>query len=50
MGMSDNYSEQLEKDGYIVYKYLPYGNFIETLPYLLRRLYENYPLLIKLFH
>lgn len=50
MGMSDNYSEKLAKDGYVVYKYLPYGNFIETIPYLLRRLYENYPLLIKLFH
>lgn len=50
MGMSDNYSEKLVKNEHKVYKYVPYGDFVETIPYLLRRLYENYPMLLKLFH
>ena len=40
LGMSDNLSTQLEKN-YVVYKYLPFGNFKATLPYLGRLLYEN---------
>ena len=40
--MSDKQSHQLSKN-YTVYKYLPYGNLLDTLPYLIRRLYENYP-------
>ena len=42
LGMSDKQSYQLSKN-YTVYKYLPYGNLLDTLPYLIRRLYENYP-------
>ena len=38
--MSDGISEELSKN-YRVFKYLPYGNFNDTLPYLIRRLDEN---------
>ena len=48
LGMSDKLSENLAKD-YRVYKYLPYGNFQDTIPYLIRRLYENYPMILNLF-
>ena len=41
MGMSDDLSKMIADSGNQVYKYLPYGNFIDTVPYLLRRLYEN---------
>jgi hypothetical protein len=49
MGMSNKLSEELIEEGYHVYKYVPYGNFIESIPYLIRRLYENYPMIVKLF-
>ena len=49
MGMSDNLSNDILKENKIVYKYLPYGNFKETLPYLIRRLYENYPMIMNIF-
>ena len=45
MGMSDYLSEELADEGIKVYKYLPYGEYQDTLPYLTRRLYENYPIL-----
>ena len=45
LGMSDILSEKLSNN-YKVYKYLPFGNYNDTLPYLIRRLYENYPLLM----
>lgn len=48
LGMSDNKSKELSKQ-YQVYKYLPYGDFNDTLPYLIRRLYENYPMFLKIF-
>ena len=48
MGMSDNLSTKLVNNKKIVYKYLPYGNFKETLPYLIRRLYENYPMIMNI--
>ena len=48
MGMSDNLSNKLSKQGYITYKYLPYGNLYESIPYLIRRLYENYPMLLNI--
>ena len=48
MGMSDNLSTKLVNNNKIVYKYLPYGNFKETLPYLIRRLYENYPMIMNI--
>jgi hypothetical protein len=41
----DEYGEKLLNSGFTVYKYAPYGSFIETYPYLLRRLYENYDVL-----
>jgi len=48
LGMSDKLSTQLSKH-HRIYKYLPYGNFQDTLPYLIRRLYENYPMLLNIF-
>tara|TARA_X000000950_G_C13874620_1_gene644305 strand:+ start:1204 stop:2040 length:837 start_codon:yes stop_codon:yes gene_type:complete len=48
LGMSDSLSTELAKK-YIVYKYLPFGNFKDTLPYLGRRLYENYPMISNFF-
>ena len=45
MGMSDKLSNSLVNDNYKVYKYLPYGNFYESIPYLIRRLYENYDMI-----
>ena len=45
LGMSDYLSEELVDEGIKVYKYLPYGEYKDTLPYLSRRLYENYPIL-----
>lgn len=47
LGMSNKLSSRLSKN-HIVYKYLPYGDFKDTLPYLLRRLYENYPMITNL--
>ena len=40
MGMGDNLSNFLSEN-HIVYKYVPFGNLYESIPYLLRRLYEN---------
>lgn len=45
LGMCDWISHDLQSHGYKTYKYLPYGHFYESVPYLLRRLYENYPLI-----
>lgn len=48
MGMSDKMSAMLSEK-FVVYKYLPYGDFKDTLPYLVRRLYENYPMIMNIF-
>lgn len=48
LGMSNKLSQQLAKENYNVFKYVPYGNFHDTIPYLLRRLYENYPMLMNI--
>jgi proline dehydrogenase len=40
-GMSDNLTFTLGNSGYNAFKYLPYGEVQEVLPYLLRRAQEN---------
>lgn len=41
LGMSDQLALQASEQVH-TYKYMPYGPIKDTLPYLLRRLYENY--------
>jgi proline dehydrogenase len=41
LGMGDKSTEYLLSKNKTVFKYVPYGNFLDTYPYLLRRLYEN---------
>jgi proline dehydrogenase len=41
LGMSDNISYNLAKEGYNVAKYVPYGPIDAVLPYLIRRAEEN---------
>ncbi|KAI8611043.1 FAD-linked oxidoreductase-like protein [Chytriomyces sp. MP71] len=41
MGMQDATSVALAKNGYRVFKYVPYGPIDVTIPYLLRRAQEN---------
>ena len=43
--MNDELSKYLLENGNQVYKYIPYGNWIDSIPYLSRRLYENYDIL-----
>lgn len=45
LGMNNKIGYEIVKAGFKNYKYLPYGNFYETYPYLIRRLYENYDIL-----
>lgn len=40
-GMSDDLTIPLGKNGYHVYKYVPYGKVQEVIPYMLRRAQEN---------
>ena len=40
-GMSDNLTFTLGNHGYNAFKYLPYGEVQEVVPYLLRRAQEN---------
>ena len=41
LGMSDNLTFTLGNQGYNAFKYLPYGEVDEVVPYLLRRAQEN---------
>jgi proline dehydrogenase len=40
-GMADNLTFNLGKHGYRAYKYVPYGEVHEVMPYLIRRAREN---------
>ena len=48
LGMSDLVSEDLAKT-HQVYKYVPFGSYRESVPYLMRRLYENAEMIQHLF-
>lgn len=41
-GMADRESQRFVERGYNVYKYLPYGDYKQMIPYLIRRLNESY--------
>lgn len=45
LGMNDKLSDYLLSKGQKVYKYIPYGKWSDSIPYLTRRLYENYDIL-----
>lgn len=49
MGMDSRNKKYIVNNNYLFYTYLPYGDFLESIPYLTRRLYENYPLVSKIF-
>jgi len=41
LGMADNLTFNLGRNGYKAYKYVPYGPLNEVVPYLIRRVQEN---------
>lgn len=44
-GMNNKISDELNNNDYHVMKYLPFGPFFKTMPYFVRRLYENYDII-----
>ena len=49
LGMNDTLSNYLLEKNNDVYKYVPYGKWHESIPYLTRRLYENYSIMRYIF-
>ena len=49
MGMADDLSDKLVNNGEKVYKYVPFGNYRDMVPYFSRRLYENYSIIRYMF-
>jgi len=49
LGMADKLSRDLKNSGEDVYKYIPYGEYTKSIPYLTRRLIENYKIMQYLF-
>uniref|UniRef100_A0A6C0ADG6 Proline dehydrogenase domain-containing protein n=1 Tax=viral metagenome TaxID=1070528 RepID=A0A6C0ADG6_9ZZZZ len=49
LGMADILSQELKDYGEDVYKYIPYGEYSKSIPYLTRRLIENYKIMQYLF-
>ena len=45
LGMNNTLSDYLLNLDQDVYKYIPYGNWVDSIPYLTRRIYENYDVL-----
>jgi len=48
-GFINNETKKITESGIKTYKYLPYGSIEDSLPYLIRRLYENPKILFHLF-
>lgn len=50
LDMRDDLSTHIVKQDFKVYKYVPFGTFLETTPYLIRRLYENKGIFHHIMH
>ena len=50
LDMRDDLGEHALAHKYTSFKYVPYGDYIETLPYLIRRLHENKYMLKHIIH
>lgn len=50
LGLADNLTQSLVNKEFKVFKYLPFGEFHDSIPYLLRRLNENKLILTNLFY
>ena len=48
-GFINNYTEYIKSTNILTCKYLPYGSFDDSIPYLTRRLYENPKILYYIF-